>query len=389
MATAQNNEILAALRSVLPDASRQYALHEPLFSGNESDYVKECIDTGWVSSGGKFVDRFEAELAAYTGAAYAIAVVNGTAALHIALRLAGVLPGDEVLVPTLTFIATANAVSYCGATPHFVDSSETDLGLDVAKLARYLTDTTEQAAGQCRNRITGKRIAAIVPMHTFGHPVDLAALLPLAAKYHIPVVEDAAESLGSTYGERHTGTFGLLGILSFNGNKLVTTGGGGAILTDNEDLARHAKHLSTTAKQRHQWAFIHDEIGFNYRMPNLNAALGCAQLEQLPAFLASKRKLASRYRTAFKNIRGVRFIDEPPQACSNFWLNGIALESGGSGSDARDDLLSELHQHGIMARPVWTLMHHLPIYSSCPRMDTQGAEKLEECVINLPSSAFL
>ena len=292
-----------AVEIVIGRRNRPVALHEPVFAGNEWDYLKDCLDSTFVSSVGAYVDRFEQMLAELTGAAHAVAVVNGTAALHVCLRLAGVEAGDEVLIPSLTFIATANAVSYCGAVPHLVDSSPVTLGLDAAALADRLGAIAVMKDGHAVNRETGRRLAAVVPMHTFGHPVDLDAIAEVAAAYGIPVVEDAAELLGSTYKGAPVGGRSHLAALSFNGNKIVTTGGGGAILTDDEDVRRHAKHLTTTAKTPHRWAFVHDEIGYNYRLPNLNAALGCAQLEQLPGFLAKKRALAMAYRDAFAPCR--------------------------------------------------------------------------------------
>lgn len=369
--------------SVLPEV-RPVSLHVPTFGGNEWKYVKECIDTGWVSSVGEFVNRFEAYLCEVTGAKYAIAVVNGTAALHVCLRLAGVVAGDEVLIPSLTFIATANAVSYCSGIPHFVDCEAATLGLDPGKLDDYLLGLAEVRDGECFNRITGARIRAVVPMHTFGHPVDLDRLMDVARRYHVVVVEDAAESLGSYYHGQHTGTFGLVAALSFNGNKVVTTGGGGAILTNDPALARAAKHLTTTARVGHQWSFIHDEIGYNYRLPNINAALGCAQLEQLPTFIAQKRNLAERYAQAFCDVSGVGFFQEPAGCRSNYWLNALVLDPGLA--DLRDKVLVSSNTAGVMARPVWTLMHRLPMYKDCPRMDLSVAEDLEGRIINLPSS---
>ena len=312
--------VLEALQSALPDRQGFTALHEPQFGGNEWRYLKECLDTGWVSSVGSFVDRLEADLAAYTGVKRAIAVVNGTAALHICLLLADVQADDEVIIPSLTFIATANAVSYCNAVPHLAEVSTQTLGLDVEKLATYLATVTEMRADGCYNRGTGRRIKAVAPMHTFGHPVDLDPLLDLCNCYQLELIEDAAESLGSSYKGRHTGNWGRLSALSFNGNKVVTTGGGGAILTNDEKLADAAKHLTTTAKLPHSWEFNHDRIGYNYRMPNINAALGCAQLEQLPEMLASKRRLAERYVTAFAGMAGISVVTEPAFARSNYWL---------------------------------------------------------------------
>ncbi len=379
-------KILAALRQVLPDSSF-LPLHEPSFSGNEWAYVKECLDTGWVSSVGKFVDRFEQQLADYTGVKRAVAVVNGTAALHVCLQLAGVEPGDEVLVPTLTFIATANAVSYCGAVPHFVDSEEKTLGIDPAKLDAYLADIAELRPGGCFNKESGRRIKAVLPMHTFGHPVDLDPLLDICERYRLELVEDAAESLGSTYKGRHTGHWGKVSALSFNGNKIMTTGGGGAILTNDEELGELAKHLTTTAKVPHKWLFVHDRIGYNYRLPNLNAALGCAQMEELPDFIAAKRKLAQTYRKAFENVEGVRFFVEPDFARSNYWLNVLILDT--PFANQRDSLLEATNGAGIMTRPAWTLMHKLPMFADCPRMGLNNAESMESRLINIPSSAVL
>lgn len=379
-------QILAALRRFLPEKP-SLPLHEPSFAGREWEYVKECLDTGWVSSVGKFVDHFEQQLADYTGVKRAVAVVNGTAALHVCLRLVGVEQNDEVLMPTLTFIATANAVSYCGAIPHFVDSEEGTLGLAPDRLADYLSDIAEMRPQGCFNKRTGRRIKAVVPMHAFGHPVDLDPLLEVCGRYRLELVEDAAESLGSYYKGRHTGNWGKVSALSFNGNKVITTGGGGAILTNDEELGRFAKHLTTTAKVPHKWLFVHDQIGYNYRLPNLNAALGCAQMEELPGFLAAKRKLAESYRTNFAGIKGVRFFTEPEFAQSNYWLNVLLLEPQYAGQ--RDALLTATNDLGIMTRPAWTLMHKLTMFADCPRMDLGVAESLESRLINIPSSAVL
>lgn len=381
--------IIDALKSVLPaSGGTPVSLHEPSFKGNEWDYVKECLDTGWVSSVGKFVDRFEQELASYTGVKHAIAVVNGTAALHVCLKLVGVEQGDEVLVPTLTFVATANAVSYCGAIPHFVDSCETTLGLDPQKLDLYLKEIAEIRPAGCFNKRTGRRIKAVMPMHTFGHPVDLDPLVEVCRHYRLELVEDAAESLGSYYKGKHTGNWGKASALSFNGNKVITTGGGGAILTNDEELGKLAKHLTTTARVSHKWSFIHDQIGYNYRLPNINAALGCAQLEQLPGFIKNKRSLAEHYRQAFAGIDGIRFFTEPGFAQSNYWLNVLLLNS--NFVDQHDFLLDTTNSQGIMTRPAWTLMHELKMYKSCPQMDgLDTAKDIERRLINIPSSANL
>ena len=387
MAAVDPQRVLQTLKAALPDAQPPVPLHEPSFSGNEWQYVKECLDTGWVSSVGKFVDRFELQLAEYTGARRAIAVVNGTAALHVCLQLVGVERDDEVLVPTLTFIATPNAASYCGAIPHFIDSEERTLGVDPAKLAAYLTEIAELRDEGCCNRATGRRIKALVPMHVFGHPVDLDPLVELCARYRIELVEDAAESLGSFYKGRHTGNLGRVSALSFNGNKVITTGGGGAIITNDEELGELAKHLTTTARVAHQWSFIHDQVGYNYRLPNINAALGCAQMEALPGFIARKRVLATRYADAFAGIAGLRFFVEPHFAKSNYWLNVLLLDEPDLA--ARDAILQATNAVGLMTRPAWTLMHRLPMYENCPRMDLSVAESLEARLINLPSSSKL
>lgn len=383
--SALARQVVDALRSVV--GPNPVALHDPTFAGNEWAYLKECLDSTFVSSVGPFVDRFENELADFTGAKHAIAVVNGTAALHVALRLAGAGPDTEVLVPALTFVATAAAVTYCGATPHFVEAEPQALGVDPAALRAYLSATTDQRSGRCINRHTGRAIVALVPMHTFGHPSDIEGLLAVARDFSLALVEDAAESLGSTIGGRHTGTFGLMGTLSFNGNKTLTTGGGGAILTNDPQLAKHAKHLTTTAKVPHRWAFMHDEIGYNYRLPNLNAALGCAQLEQLPGFLDRKRQLFERYRRAFAALPDVRLVAEPNGCRSNYWLQTLVLDA--SVSAERDAILAATNDAGVMTRPAWTLMHRMAPYAEYPRMPLPVAESLADRVINIPSSPHL
>ena len=382
-----SDKIVTALKTSLNYPIQFIPLHEPRFGKNESRYVQECIDSTFVSSVGQFVDRFESDLAEYTGARHAIAVVNGTCALQVALQLAGLQPDDEVLVPTLSFVATANAVNYCGAIPHFVDSSQETLGMDPEALGEWMKQVAEPAQGVFRNRKTGRRLHALVPMHTFGHPCNLEGLLKIAQDYRLELVEDAAESLGSYYHGQHTGTFGRLGTLSFNGNKTITTGGGGAILADDPELARHAKHLTTTAKLPHRWDYVHDEVGFNYRMPNLNAALGCAQLEQLPDFLASKRTLFLLYQKAFQDIPVVALIQEPPECQSNYWLQTLKLSD--SVANERDAILAATNDAGLMSRPVWKLLHTLVPYQDCPRAPLPVAESLEQRLINLPSSAGL
>jgi perosamine synthetase len=381
------DQIINTLKNCLPKNKERIGLHEPYFHGNEWQYVKECLDTGWVSSVGKYVDQFEQKLAEYTGVKRAVAVVNGTAALHVALLLAGVAAQDEVIVPALTFIATVNAITYCDAVPHFADSEERTLGLDPLKLADYLQDIAEVRADGCFNKKTGRRMKAVLPMHTFGHPVDLEPLAEICEQFKLELIEDAAESLGSFYKGRHTGNWGKLSTLSFNGNKTITTGGGGAILTNDEELGKLAKHITTTAKLPHTWAFYHDQIGYNYRLPNINAALGCAQLEQLPEFLAKKRMVARRYFECFAGRKGLYIFKEPDFAHSNYWLNTLVLDD--HNKEYRDAILEAANCQGIMTRPAWNVMHKLPMFAACPRMELSVAENLEQRMINLPSSAFL
>lgn len=363
------------------------ALHEPRFAGREKDYLADCIDTGWVSYAGSYVTEFETRLAKLCGTGHAVAVVNGTAALHLAFMVGGVQPGDEVIVPALTFVATANAVVHAGAIPHLADSDPATLGIDPEKLERHLANVAQTSADGVINRKTGRRIAAIVPMHCFGHPVDMDRLEAVARRFGIAVIEDATEALGSTYKERACGSFGLLSTLSFNGNKIVTTGGGGAVLTNDEDLARRAKHLSTTAKRPHAWAFDHDEVAWNYRMPNLNAAVGVAQLEQLPGFLDAKRDLAQRWRKVFEGCEGLAVFAPPAFAGSNHWLTALVLNGAVAGQ--RDELLAASNASGLMTRPVWKLMHHLPAFADVPRMDLTTSEDLERRIVNIPSSVKL
>lgn len=378
--------LFEALRNVLP-SSESYPLHEPLFCGNENKYVQECIDTGWVSSVGKFVDRFEADLAAYTGVKRAVAVVNGTAALHVCLILSDVKPNDEVLVPALTFIATANAVTYCHAVPHFVDSTYDTLGIDPDAIDAYLSEIGELRADGYYNIKTGRRIRAVVPMHTFGHPVDMDKIITVCEKYQLALIEDAAESAGSFYKGRHTGNFGRIAAMSFNGNKTITTGGGGAVLTNDAELGKLAKHITTQAKIPHRWAYAHDRIGYNYRMPNINAALGCAQLEKLPEYVEKKRRLAEKYREALENVPGIRFFVEPEFAKSNYWLNAILLDE--AVANERDYVLGILNDAGIGSRPIWDLMYTMPMFANCPRMDCKVSEDIGRRLINLPSSVRL
>ena len=379
------SDVVSAIRLAI--GSDKAGLHEPSFEGNELLYLKECIDSTFVSSVGKFVDQFESNLAEFTGSKHVVAVVNGTSALHIALKLAGVVSQDEILIPALTFVATANAAAYCGAIPHFVDSESRTLGIDGYKLRDYLKFNTEQKNGCCINRNTGRVIRAMVPMHAFGHASDIDTLLAIASDFNMVVVEDAAESLGSYYKGRHTGTFGRMGTLSFNGNKTITTGGGGAILTNSSEMARMAKHITTTAKVPHLWEYKHDQIGYNYRMPNLNAALGCAQLEQLPSMLQAKRSLFKKYEKAFASVSGVQLFSEPANSVSNYWLQTILLDS--SLSDQRDEILVATNQAGYMTRPSWELINELAPFVDCPKMDLSQVSDLSKRLINIPSSSTL
>lgn len=381
------DHIVKMMQRSLSHAGTSVALHEPNFNANEWKYIKECLDTGWVSSVGKFVDKFERDLVDFTGAKYAVATVNGTAALHISYLLAGVKPADEVLVPTMTFVATVNAIAYCGATPHFIDSEEKTLGLNALCLDDYLKDITKKNAGVTYNRYTNKPIRALCVMHTLGHPVDLDPLVLLCDKYNLVLIEDAAEALGSYYKGIHVGHHGLLGALSFNGNKIITTGGGGAIITNHKDIALQAKHLTTTAKRPHAWLFEHDQVGYNYRLPNLNAALGCAQLEKITTYLAAKHSLMEYYKKIFSSITGLRLVQEPSFAKSNYWLNAFLLDE--NCMELRDKLLLSLNQNGIMTRPLWNLQHTSKMYSNCPRMPLSIAENLCKRLIKIPSSPQL
>jgi len=387
MSAREIEGIVKAIQGVLSGVKGAIALHEPHLGGNEWAYLKDCLDSTYVSYVGGYVDRFESMLADYTGTKKAVALVNGTAALHMALKMIGVGPGDEVMIPALTFVATANAVAYCGAVPHFVDSEERTLGLDPKKLRDYLKDIAGKDVDGPINRHSGRRIRAVVPMHAFGHPVDMDPLVELCREYRLKIVEDAAESLGSYYKGVHTGNWGRLSILSFNGNKTVTTGGGGAIITHDEALGRLAKHLTSTAKVPHRWEYRHDHIGYNYRLPNLNAALGCAQMEQLSGFIERKRRLARQYQEALAGIAGVRFFPEPPFAKSNYWLNALLLED--ASGEGRDRLLQATNDAGIMTRPAWTPLNTLDMFRDCPAMDLCCAENLARRLVNIPSSAFL
>lgn len=357
-------------------------LHAATFSGNEKKYLTECIDTTFVSSVGEFVNRFEQMVAQYTGSKRAVVCVSGTNALHLALILSGVERGDEVITQSLTFIATANAISYCGAHSVFIDVDLDTMGLSPVKMGEWLDRNAQIINGECRNKITGRRIKACVPMHTFGHPVHLDELVDLCAKWKIELVEDAAESLGSFYKGKHTGTFGKVGVLSFNGNKTITTGGGGMMLFNDEELATKAKHITTQAKVPHRWEFRHDHIGYNYRMPNINAALGCAQMEVLPAYIENKRATAEAYKTFFAGCDDMQFFEEPKHCKSNYWLNAVILPS----HEQQIDFLTATNDNGVMTRPVWELMNRLPMFKDCQCGDLTNSEWLADRVVNIPSS---
>ncbi len=356
-------------------------LHAPSFNGNEKAYVMETIESTFVSSVGKFVNEFERQLEAYTGTAKAVATVNGTAALHAALYIAGVQQGDLVITQALTFVATCNALYHMGAEPIFVDVSPVSLGLCPKAVDAFLTENAELTDSGCIHKLTGKRIKAVVPMHTFGHPVELDELVRVCSKWNLTLVEDAAESLGSFYKGKHTGTIGDLGAISFNGNKIITTGGGGMVLCKTQELGLHTKHVTTTAKVPHLYEFFHDEPGFNYRLPNLNAALGCAQMEVIDKYLHQKRLLAKAYENFFKGT-GFKFVTEPEYAQSNYWLNAIICPD----KESREAILTTTNTLGVMTRPIWQLMHRLPMFEKAIRGDLTYSEFIEAHLINLPST---
>jgi aminotransferase in exopolysaccharide biosynthesis len=357
-------------------------LSVPKFIGNEKKYLNECIDTTFVSSVGKFVDRFENDMAEYTGAKKAVVCVSGTNALHMAMMLVGVERDDEVLTQALTFIATCNAISYIGAHPVFIDVDKSTMGLSPDALKNWLVKNAEIRNGQCYNKHTGRRVKACVPMHTFGHPVRIEEIATICAEYHLELVEDAAESIGSKYKEKHTGLFGKVGVLSFNGNKTITTGGGGMLLFMDEELGTLAKHLTTQAKVPHRWEFRHDHIGYNYRMPNINAALGCAQLEHLDEFIANKRRTATVYAEFFKNVEDIDFFTEPADSFSNYWLNVVILKD----RDAQQTFLQETNDSGVMTRPIWELMNRLLMFEKCEHDSLKNAIWFADRAVNIPSS---
>lgn len=373
------DETISFIRSLYGDG--RVFLHEPRFNGNEKKYLCECIDSTFVSSVGPFVDRFEKDIAAYTGAARAVVCVNGTNALHMALMLSGVERDDEVLTQPLTFIATCNAASYIGAHPIFIDVDKNTLGLSPAKLREWLAEHADIVGDHCVNRATGRRIKACVPMHTFGHPVKIDEIVKICEEFKIALVEDAAESIGSRFKGQHTGTFAKIGALSFNGNKAITTGGGGMLLFKDAEQGAYAKHVMTQAKVPHRWEFVHDHIGYNYRMPNINAALGCAQLEQIDAILANKRATAEAYRQFFADKPDITFVVEPKNATSNYWLNAILLPD----LEARDAFLTATNDSGIVTRPAWELMNRLAMFEKCECGNLDNAVNIAARLVNLPS----
>ena len=360
-------------------------LHAPCFIGNEKKYLAECVDTTFVSSVGQFVDRFEEKMAQYTGAARAVTCVNGTNALHLALLLVGVARGDEVLTQALSFIASCNAIRYIDAVQVFLDVDQSTMGLSPDAMRDWLFRNAEMKDSQCFNKNTQRRIKACVPMHTFGHPARIDEIAAVCEEYHIELVEDAAESLGSLYKGQHTGLFGRVGVISFNGNKTITTGGGGMLLLNNEELGAQAKHLTTQAKVPHRWEFIHDRVGYNYRMPNINAALGCAQLEHLEEFVLNKRETVEKYHAFFATIDDMDYFLEPENCRSNYWLNTILLKD----RQAQQDFLQYTNAHGIMTRPAWQLMNRLEMFKGCETDGLKHTQWLEERIVNIPSSVRL
>lgn len=377
------NDVISFIKKLYDTKDRVF-LHEPVFWGNEKKYLGDCIDSTFVSSVGKYVDQLESMLKDFTGAKKAIVVSNGTSALHAALNIIGVKNNDEVITQALTFVATCNAISLSGASPVFVDVDRDTMGMSPESLENFLNDNCEIKEGISYNKKSGKRISSCVPMHTFGNPLRIKEVVEVCNKWNIPVVEDAAESLGSYVGETHTGLFGVLGVLSFNGNKTITTGGGGAIITNDVELGNKVKHITTTAKLPHKWEFKHDMVAFNYRMPNINAALGCAQFEVLNDILLIKKQIADKYKTFFEKYEYLDFVDVIPGAKSNYWLNAVIAKD----RDERDKFLASTNDAGVMTRPIWTLMNKLEMYKNCCKSELTNSEWLEDRVVNVPSGAI-
>lgn len=376
----KNLEVIEFIKSLYPEYKENVFLHPPIFLGNEKKYLNDCIDTTFVSSVGQYVDQFELKMAEYTGAAKTVVCVNGTNALHMSLMLSGVKQGDEVITQPLTFIATANAISYCNAYPVFCDVDEETMGLSPVAVRKWLESHAEIKNNQCFNKNTGRRISAVVPMHTFGHPVKLNEFVSLCEEWKLALVEDAAESIGSFYNGKHTGLFGKVAALSFNGNKTITCGGGGMLLFTDKELGDRAKHLTTQAKIPHRWEFKHDEIGYNYRMPNINAALGCAQLENLEKILENKRKTAMAYKKFFAGS-DIKFFDEPANCKSNFWLNAVVLPN----KEAQIKFLEDTNDNHVQTRPIWELMNRLEMFKNCERDELTNAIRFADTVVNIPS----
>ena len=373
------------IQKVIGKGSHQ--LHEPLFTGKEKKYLQHTINQNFVSTAGQYVNEFEKKIKKFTKAKYAIAVVNGTQAIHIALQVCGIKKNDEVLIPALTFVATANAVSYLGARPHFVDSKMENFGIDCIKLEKYLNKITKIKNKKCINKLTGNIIKAIVPVHVFGHPCDIQGIIKIAKKFNLIVVEDAAGALGSFYNKKHLGTFGTIGCFSFNGNKIITTGGGGMVITNKSNFAKKIKHLTTTAKRKHKWEYIHDEIGYNFRMPNLNAALGLAQLEKIHTFIKAKKKLFKKYFNIFEEEKDVSVFKQPVNSNSNYWLQTLVLKK--KNIKLKDKILKELHKESIYARPAWKLISELKPYKKYQKMNLSGSKQIYKSIINIPSSQSL
>jgi len=379
------NVVVKSIQKVIGRGPHQ--LHEPLFFGKEMNYLKNTINQNSVSSTGEYVNKFEKKIKDYTKAKFGVAVVNGTQAIYISLKACGVKKDDEVLVPALTFVGTVNAISYLGAKPHFVDSQIKNFGIDCSKLEKYLNKIAKFRGRKCINKLTGKVIKAIIPVHVFGHPCNIQSIIEIAKKFNLIVVEDAAEALGSFYKNKHLGTFGDVGCFSFNGNKIITAGGGGMVITNKKKLAKKIKHLTTTAKLKHKWEYIHDEIGYNFRMPNLNAALGLAQFEKIHVFLKAKRVLFKKYLNVFNNVKGISLYKEPKNASSNYWLQTLILNK--NNSSLKNKILKESHKKLIYIRPVWKLISELKPYKKKQKMNLSGAKEIYNRIINIPSSQSL
>ena len=383
-----SNELIEILKKVLKISkiNKSIALHEPEFSEKEKEILLDCIETTYVSTNGEYIQKFETEIKKITGVRNAIAVVNGTVAIELALRSVGIKKQQEIFVPALTFVATANAIAYCDAIPHFIDSDRSTLGIDIFKLEKHIYENCELIKGKLINKKTKRHISGIIPVHVFGMSVDMSKIIKIANKFNLIIIEDAAEALGSFWRDKHLGPIGPVGTLSFNGNKIVTTGGGGAVITNSDLLANKIRHISSTAKIPHKWEYIHNEIGWNYRMPNLNAALGYAQMQNFTKILKKKKILSQRYQHYFKNSVNFEYIDQPKSCNSNFWLNSIKISS--SKMSLRDSILNKLHNFGFNCRPIWKLLNKLPMYKDCPKSDLSNALELEKTIINLPSSSF-